>query len=66
MALLVIGPGFGRPPLCRFLGVPVPGVPFPHANNTEQFWEVVGGPPAEPTRATSPVPLPTTHAVSDQ
>jgi hypothetical protein len=38
----------GWEPLCRFLGTPVPNIPFPHANAgitelrkkiTEQFWE---------------------------
>jgi hypothetical protein len=27
----------GWPPLCAFLGVPVPDAPFPHANDTETF-----------------------------
>jgi hypothetical protein len=27
----------GWEPLCRFLGVPVPEAPFPHANSTEAF-----------------------------
>ena len=27
----------GWEPLCRALGVPVPGEPFPHANSTEEF-----------------------------
>jgi hypothetical protein len=27
----------GWGPLCRALGVPVPGEPFPHANSSEEF-----------------------------
>jgi Sulfotransferase domain len=30
-----VSEGWG--PLCRFLGVPVPDTPFPHANSTEAF-----------------------------
>jgi hypothetical protein len=29
----------------RFLDVPVPEVPFPRANSTEQFWHLVRGEP---------------------
>jgi hypothetical protein len=39
--LLVFDVAEGWPPLCRFLDVPVPAVPFPHVNTTEQFWEMV-------------------------
>src|SRR5262249_6062705 len=28
-------------PLCRFLGVPVPGEPFPHSNSTAEFQEML-------------------------
>ncbi len=35
--LLVFDPVQGWEPLCRFLGVPVPAAPFPHANSTEEF-----------------------------
>jgi hypothetical protein len=31
----------GWEPLCRFLGKPVPSVPFPSSNNREEFWELV-------------------------
>ncbi|MFI6292434.1 sulfotransferase family protein [Nonomuraea sp. NPDC050790] len=36
--LLVIGPGAGWGPLCDFLGVAVPGEPYPHLNDPERFW----------------------------
>ena len=35
--LLVFEPEQGWEPLCRFLGVPVPAVPFPLTNTTEEF-----------------------------
>ena len=35
--LLTINVAEGWAPLCRFLGVPVPDTPFPHANSTEAF-----------------------------
>jgi len=35
--LLVWNAREGWEPLCRFLGVPVPDEPFPHANSTEAF-----------------------------
>ena len=41
--LLVFDVAQGWEPLCRFLGVPVPAVPFPRVNSTEEFWEVVKG-----------------------
>jgi len=46
--LLVFSVTEGWEPLCRFLGHPVPAIPFPHANAgiaelrakiTEQFWQ---------------------------
>jgi hypothetical protein len=36
--LLVIAPGAGWEPLCRFLDVPVPDEPYPHLNDPEKFW----------------------------
>ncbi|HVY89260.1 MAG TPA: sulfotransferase [Hyphomonadaceae bacterium] len=44
--LLVFDVAEGWAPLCRFLGVPTPDSPFPHANTTAQFWEIFAGPPA--------------------
>jgi Sulfotransferase domain len=41
--LLVFNVAEGWEPLCRFLGVPVPGTPFPRANSTEEFWKLVKG-----------------------
>lgn len=41
--LLVFDVADGWPPLCRFLGVPVPSVPFPHVNTTQDFWKLVKG-----------------------
>jgi hypothetical protein len=35
--LLTINVAEGWAPLCRFLDVPVPDTPFPHANSTEAF-----------------------------
>jgi hypothetical protein len=35
--LLVFNPAMGWEPLCEFLGVPVPDVPFPHVNTTSEF-----------------------------
>jgi Sulfotransferase domain len=35
--LLVYEVKQGWAPLCAFLGVPVPGAPFPHSNTTEEF-----------------------------
>ncbi|KAM5450728.1 hypothetical protein MaudCBS49596_004260 [Microsporum audouinii] len=29
----------GWEPLCKFLGVPVPDVPYPRVNDTDNFWE---------------------------
>jgi hypothetical protein len=36
--LLVCEPGAGWEPLCAFLGVPVPGEPYPHLNDPDGFW----------------------------
>jgi len=36
-SLLVFDVADGWPPLCEFLGVPVPDAPFPHANSTAEF-----------------------------
>ena len=41
--LLVFDVAEGWEPLCRFLGKPVPGIPFPHRNTNEEFWELVNG-----------------------
>jgi hypothetical protein len=41
--LLVFEASQGWEPLCRFLDVPVPTTPFPRANNTHEFWELVRG-----------------------
>jgi hypothetical protein len=35
--LLVFELGDGWEPLCRFLGKPVPEIPFPQTNTTEEF-----------------------------
>ena len=39
--LLMLDVAQGWEPLCRFLNVPVPSVPFPRVNSTKEFWEVV-------------------------
>lgn len=36
--LLVFEAAQGWEPLCAFLGVPVPDVPFPRTNSREEFW----------------------------
>jgi hypothetical protein len=41
--LLVFDVKDGWAPLCAFLGVPVPGKPFPRSNSREEFWEKVKG-----------------------
>lgn len=33
----------GWGPLCAFLGVPVPDVPFPRTNDRAEFWDIVSG-----------------------
>lgn len=43
--LLVFDVAEGWEPLCRFLAVPVPDIPFPHRNLRADFWEVLGGEP---------------------
>jgi hypothetical protein len=40
--LLVFAAAEGWAPLCAFLGVPVPDVPFPSVNTTEQFRSMIG------------------------
>jgi hypothetical protein len=35
--LLVFDVAAGWPPLCEFLGVPIPDTPFPRANSTPEF-----------------------------
>ena len=37
--LLVFDVADGWEPLCRFLGKPVPSIPFPHLNTNKEFWE---------------------------
>jgi Sulfotransferase domain len=39
--LLVYNVGDGWEPLCRFLGCPVPGAPFPRTNSTADFQELL-------------------------
>jgi hypothetical protein len=43
--LLVFDVAEGWEPLCSFLGVAVPDVPFPHQNTVAEFWSVLGGEP---------------------
>jgi hypothetical protein len=40
--LLEWSPGDGWAPLCERLGLPVPDDPFPHANTTEDFRQLMG------------------------
>lgn len=44
--LLVFDVAQGWEPLCSFLDVPVPAVPFPRTNTREDFWAKLGGEPA--------------------
>lgn len=49
--LLVFSPKQGWDPLCSFLGVPVPGVPFPRVNSRDEITESMdkrAGPPPDP------------------
>ncbi len=39
--LLVFEVKDGWEPLCTFLDEPVPTIPFPRTNNTEEFWDLV-------------------------
>jgi sulfotransferase family protein len=43
--LLVFDVAEGWEPLCAFLDVPVPDIPFPHRNVKSDFWDLVGGEP---------------------
>jgi len=43
--LLVFNPADGWEPLCRFLEVPVPDMPFPRVNTTEDWLAGLHGPP---------------------
>lgn len=43
--LLVFDVAQGWEPLCEFLDVPVPDVPFPHHNLRDDFWAKLGGEP---------------------
>jgi hypothetical protein len=43
--LLVFDVAQGWEPLCRFLEVPAPDMPFPHRNVGADFWDVLGGEP---------------------
>ncbi len=45
--LLVFNVAEGWDPLCRFLGVAVPEVPFPRTNSRYDFWAKFGGEPRE-------------------
>lgn len=44
--LLVFDVAEGWGPLCAFLQVPVPDLPFPKRNNKDDFWANLGGEPA--------------------
>jgi hypothetical protein len=50
--LLVISPGAGWDPLCRFLDVPAPDEPYPHLNDPERFWARVEARVSETRRPT--------------
>lgn len=41
--LLVLDVAEGWAPLCDFLGVPIPGEPFPHVNDQAEFARISGG-----------------------
>lgn len=44
--LLVFSPSDGWEPLCRFLLVAVPDIPFPRTHARDEFWAHFGGEPA--------------------
>ena len=46
--LLIYDVAEGWEPLCAFLEVRVPDMPFPHQNRKEDFWEAMGGEPPDP------------------
>jgi Sulfotransferase domain len=46
--LLIFDVVQGWEPLCAFLGVPVPDQPFPRRNDAAEFWQDLGGEPAQP------------------
>ncbi len=50
--LLVYEVGEGWPRLCEFLGVPVPGAPFPRLNSREEMRRMMAGAGALPGAAT--------------
>jgi hypothetical protein len=41
--LLVFDVADGWQPLCRFLGLPVPDMPFPRTHSVDEFWQMVQG-----------------------
>ena len=43
--LLVFHVADGWAPLCEFLELPVPDMPFPHSHPKQEFWEHFGGEP---------------------
>ena len=43
--LLVFDVAEGWQPLCRFLDVAEPAMPFPRLNSTEEWWRLVKGGP---------------------
>jgi hypothetical protein len=43
--LLVFDVADGWEPLCRFLGAPVPAMPFPRVNAPDEWWKLVKGEP---------------------
>ena len=45
--LLELAPGDGWGPICERLGLPVPAEPFPVANTTDEFREMLGVPPLD-------------------
>ncbi|MFD3741884.1 sulfotransferase family protein [Streptomyces sp. NPDC058629] len=42
--LLVLDPAQGWAPLCDFLKVPVPELPYPHVNLRNDFWKLMSSP----------------------
>ena len=45
--LLVFDVAEGWGPLCAFLKVPVPDMPFPRINSREEFWQAIAGKPLD-------------------
>ncbi|HEX7758844.1 MAG TPA: sulfotransferase [Caulobacteraceae bacterium] len=60
--LLVFEAGQGWEPLCAFLGVSVPGTPYPHENSTADFQARLAGGPLSPEQVKAAMDAARSHA----